>query len=355
MKRHLTFLVLNLLFGGAMISVAQDQKIADSLIIKLKEYKGVNNDSIRLSWLSEISFYHQNPDSALYYARLIQKETNDPYWLWAAHYNEGSALRIQGNLDGALEAYFKSLELAIMIRNTRGKEASANMAIGDVYSISGAHKNSVKYYSEAINIYRGLSDTLNLATALFNAGDEYLIQDSLTVAMPYLKESGDLFEGLGYTSGLAYSLGDMGMLYAKQGDDTKALVNINKAVEILEEAQDYYAISEYLSYMSDIYLNRGNTSEALVYAKRSLQLASMYGLKDQISESNLLLSKLYEIEGDQKTAYKYYKDYIVYRDSVQNVAMVQKLADIRTESEVGLKQTEVEVRKTTSIQTKSMK
>jgi len=95
--------------------------------------------------------------------------------------------------------------------------------------------------------------------------------------------------------------------------------------------------------MSDIYLNRGNTSEALAYAKRSLQLARKYGLKDQISESNLLLSKLYEIEGDQKTAYKYYKDYIVYRDSVQNVAMVQKLADIRTESEVGLKQTEVDL------------
>jgi class 3 adenylate cyclase len=352
MKRLLIFLALNFLLSGSIISLAQDQKIADSLIKKLKEHQRADKDSLRLYLLSDISFYHQNPDSALYYARLLQKETEDPHYLYSAHYNEGSALRMQGNLDGALEAYFKSLELAIIVRNTGKKEAIANMAIGDVYSISGAHNNAVKYYSKCIDIYRKLSeslksvDSLNLATALFNAGDEYLTQDSLKVALPYFKESGNLFEHLGYTAGLAYNLGNMGMLYAKQGDDDKAMFNINKAVEILEEAQDYYAISEYLTYMSEIYLNRGNTSEALEYAKRSLQLAKKYGLKDQIGDSNLLLSELYEKQGDQITAYKYYKDHIVYRDSVQNVAKVQEMADLRTNFEVSQKQTELDLKET---------
>jgi adenylate cyclase len=346
MKRLLIFLILNFMVGGTIICVAQDQKIADSLIKKLKEHQRADKDSLRLYLLSDISFYHQNPDSALYYARLILKETDDSYWLYNAYYNEGSALRMQGNLNGALEAYFKSLELAIIARKTGGKEATSNMAIGDVYSISGAHNNAVKYYSKCIDIYRELSDSLNLATALFNTGDEYLTQDSLKVALPYFKESGDIFEGLDYAYGLAYNLGNMGMLYAKQGDDAKAMLNINKAVEILEEAQDYYAISEYLTYMSDIYLNRGNTSEALEYAKRSLQLAKKYGLKDQIGDSNLLLSELYEKQGDQITAYKYYKDHIVYRDSVQNVAKVQEMADLRTNFEVSQKQTELDLKET---------
>lgn len=349
MRSIVSLLILQFLIGSITPCNAQDQKVADSLIRKLKEHQRADKDTLRLYWLGDISFNHQNPDSAIYYARLLQKETEDPHYLYSAHYNEGSALRMQGNLDGALEAYFKSLELAIIARNTGKKEALANMAIGDVYSISGAHNNAIKYYSKCIAIYRELSeslkpvDSLNLATALFNAGDEYLTQDSLKVALPYFKESGKLFEYLGYTAGLAYNLGNMGMLYAKQGDDAEAMLNINKAVEILEEAQDYYAISEYLTYMSDIYLNRGNTSAALEYAKRSLQLAKKYGLKDQISESNLLLSELYENQGDQITAYKYYKDHIVYRDSVQNVAMVQKLADIRTLSEVAQKQTEVDL------------
>jgi len=349
MKRILTILVLYFLFCGTFISVAQNQKIADSLIKKLKQHPRVVKDSLRLEWLRMISFNHQNPDSSLYYARLMIAETDDPKFLYTAHYNEGSALRMQGNLEGALEAYFKSLEYARMLPE-KSKEATSNSAIGDVYSISGAHKNSTEYYSKSIAILRELKDSNDaskiLATVLFNIGDEYLTQDSLKVALPYFKESGSLFEGLGYTSGLAYNLGNMGILYAKQGDDTNAILNIDKAIGILEEAQDYYAISEYLTYMSDIYLNKGKTSAALKYAQRSLLLAKKYGLKDQMSESNLLLSKLYEKKGDQITAYKYYKDHIVYRDSVQNIATVQQMADLRTENEVSLKQTELNLKQT---------
>lgn len=341
MKRILTVLVL---FLGTCLCVAQNQKVADSLIKQLKQHTGVVNDSLRLQWLNMISFNHNNPDSSLYYARILLKETDDPSYLYAGRYNEGSALRMQGNLEGALKAYFKSLELS---RKASGREAASNLAIGDVYSISGAHNNSIKYYSESLRIYRQLNtDTLNLAITLFNIGDEYLKQDSLKVALPYFEESSTLFEDLRYTSGVAYNLGNIGMIYAKQGDDAKAMQNIDKAIGILEEAQDYYAISEYLTYMSDIYLNSGKTSAALDYAKRSLQLAKKYGLKDQISESNLLLSKLYENKGDKITAYKYYKDHIVYRDSVQNIATVQQMADLRTENEVSQKQTELDLKET---------
>ncbi len=341
MKRILTFLVLHFLFWGPFVCTAQDQKVADSLIKKLNQLKRVDKDTLRLKWLGAISFNHNNPDSVLYYSRLMVSETDDPYWLYSARYNEGAALRMQGNLDGALEAYFKCLELAKVVY-LKSREAGSNMAIGDVYSVSGAHNNSIEYYSKSINIYRELKkDSLSLAMALFNVGDEYLKQDSLKAAMPYFKESGNIFELSGYTPGVAYNLGNMGMLYAKQGDDANAMLNINKAIGILEESQDYYAISEYLTYMSDIYLKRGNTPEALGYAERSLLLAKTYGLKDQISQSNLLLSQLYEKAGDQITSYRYYKDYVVYRDSVQNIAMVQQMADQRTKNEVSLKQSEV--------------
>ncbi len=351
MKRILTLIVLHFLFLYTYVGAAQNQKVADSLIKELKQHQRVDKDTLRLYWLSKISFNHNNPDSSLYYSRLIIAETNDPFYLYGAYYNMGSALRIQGNLEGALEAYFKSLEFARSLPE-KSKEAISNLAIGDVYSISGAHKNSIEYYSKSVDIYRQLNDSIslngsiNFAMLLFNIGDEYLKQDSLKVAMPYFKESISIFERSGYSSGVAYNLGNIGMLYAKQGDDANALLNIDKAIAILEESQDYYAISEYLTYMSDIYQKRGDTYKALVYGKRSLLLAKKYGLKDQISESNLLLSKLFEKKGDKITAYKYYKDHIVYRDSVQNIATVQQMADLRTKNEVSQKQTELNLKQT---------
>jgi len=55
-------------------------------------------------------------------------------------------------------------------------------------------------------------------------------------------------------------------------------------------SKDYYAISDYLIYMSDIYLKQNDWNSSFIYAQRSLELAKKYGLKEQLSTSNLKLS-----------------------------------------------------------------
>jgi hypothetical protein len=84
------------------------------------------------------------------------------------------------------------------------------------------------------------------------------------------------------------------MVYAEQGKDVLAKNYISQSIKMLEELKDYYAISDYLTYMSDIYLKQNDWTTALNYAQRSLEPAQRYGLKDQISTSNLKLSELYQ-------------------------------------------------------------
>ena len=95
--------------------------------------------------------------------------------------------------------------------------------------------------------------------------------------------------------------------------------------------------------MADIYFRKNELTTAFSYAQRSLELSERYGLKEQISEANLKLSELYNQVGDQVTSYKYYKDHIVYRDSVKNIEAVQQMADQRTNYEVSQKQIEVDL------------
>ncbi|MBT8279933.1 MAG: tetratricopeptide repeat protein [Muriicola sp.] len=268
-------------------------------------------------------------------------ETDDPYWLLQAHYNEGSALRIMGNLEGSLQSYFKSLEYAQQLGDKK-REGNAYIAIGDVYSVSGAHKNSTDYYSKSIPIFREIKDSVKLATALFNAGDEYLNQDSLVTAVTHFNESAQLFGLLGYAIGVAYNLGNMGLVYAMQGNDALALDNINEAITLLEKQKDYYGIAAYLTFMSDVYINKGDLPAALDYAERSLKLASDYGLKDQMSETNLRLSTLHEQMGNADRSYKYYKDHIAFRDSVRNMESIQQMADLETKYQVEQKEAEKE-------------
>ena len=320
---------------------AQNQKLADSLIQKLNDYQGTN-DTIRLPLLSNISFNHNSPDSALYYARLLRSETDEPIWMHAAYYNEGSALRIMGQLDEALEAYFNSLEQAKK-GNYRYGEGISFMAIGDVYSISGAHKNSIEYYSKSIIIQRELKDSINLASVLLNLGDEYFSDEKYDQALERFQESGVIFNKIDYLIGTAYNLGNVGMVYAEQGKDDLAEKNINEAINILQESGDYSAISVYLTYMADIYVRKDRIKLALTYAQRSLDLSKKYKLNKEISEANQKLSDLYEKIGDQVTSYKYYKDYIAYRDSVINLESVEKIANLRTDYEVSQKQIEIDL------------
>ncbi len=320
----------------------QDQKIADSLAIIYQEdiLTGVG----KLELLRNLAFNELNDhELSLKYAEelveLSESENNNIY-LYRGYSLKGDKHRKAGDLDLALELYIKSAEVAVEAEFIIG-EGFAYMSIADVYSIMGNSGNAELYYDKSIQILRNSNDSTTLANALLNAGDEFFRTAKYADALRYFEESGIIFKKLNYLAGTAYNLGNTGMVYAELGKDDLAKANINKAIAILEELEDYYPISVYLTYMSDIYLRQNDSPSALAYANRSLELATTYGLKEQISEANLQLSKIYEQAGNPEESYKYYKNHIAYRDSINNLETVQLMADLRTDFEVSQKQIEV--------------
>lgn len=325
----------------AAFSIAQDQSVADSFKHVLTF--SIANDSVYLANLEGVSFNEQNPKIAKEFAdRLIleAKQLGFKEFVLSGYLQKGNADLLQGNLENALGSFFSSIEVAKELKNP-AKEGMILGSIADVYSISGNQQNAALYYQQSIAALRQSSDTLSLATALLNAGDEYLNQKEYNLALNNFKESGPLFQKLNYEIGIAYNLGNEGIAHAGLGDSKLAETKINEAIDMLEALQEFYASSVYLTYMSDIYHDKGENQQALKYAKRSLALAEQHGLKDQISESNLKLSDLYDHLGKTKLSFDHYKKYIAYRDSVNNLETVEELANMRTDHEVSEKQLEV--------------
>jgi adenylate cyclase len=322
----------------------QDQKVADSLskINKADTLHGV----ARMELLKNLSFNEVNDfQLALKYAdELIsqaKKEGNELY-LHLGYFQKGNKKRLLGNMEEALDAYFKSGEAARKAKSLKG-EGSVYGAIADIYSIANNHNNAMLYYNKAIATLRQTRDSIPLASFISNAGDEYLNNKNYDSALIYFRESGLIFEKANYTVGKGYSKGNIGMVYANIGEKDLAEKNLNEAIQILSSLEDYYPICVYLISMSDIYQEKGDHQTALNYAQRSLELAQKYGLKEQISDANLKLSELYGKAGNTDQSFKYYKDHIIYRDSVNNIKSVQKMADLRTDYEVAQKQVEVDL------------
>jgi adenylate cyclase len=343
-KRKAYYLLIGFLFFISPDVISQDQKVADSLARIY--HQNTLKDTAKLELLRNLAYNEVNDlELAIKYADeliILSGQQGNNLYLHRGYLNKGNKKRLLGNLDEALDAYFKSVEAATKAKYIKG-EATTYSAIADIYSISNNQTNAMLYYRKAISIFRQSKDSVFLASAISNAGDEFLNNKMYDSAFLYFRESEKIFEKVNYLSGMAYSLGNIGMVYANTGEDNLAEKNINEAIRLLEESEDYYPICVYLISMSDIYLKKGDDRIGLNYAIRSLKLAQQFGLKDQISDANLKLSEIYERAGNTDESLKYYKDYVSYRDSVNNIKSVQKMADLRTDYEVSKKQTEVDL------------
>lgn len=336
---------LPLILLCVQISLAQEQRIADSLAIIYKSNKFLSTPE-KMELLRNLSFNEvaEIGLSIKYADELITLATEEKNYLYLhrGYFQKANKYRYLSDLDTALEIVFKSLDAAKKASFILG-QGTCNVAIADIYSSLGNSKNAEFYYTQGIELLRKTDNPIGLASALLNAGDQYLKTKNYKVAMKYFNEAAALFKKADYASGTAYSLGNIGMVYAEKKQDALAKKYIGKAIVLLEKLKDYYAIADYLTYMSDIYSNQNDYTNALIYADRSLSIAVKYGLKDQISKSNLNLSDLHQKIGDSDASLKYFKNHIIYRDSVTNLESVQQIADLRTNFEVSQKQTEIDL------------
>jgi adenylate cyclase len=343
-----TLLTLFIVFFGLNFSYAQSngeesiehQNLLDSLKQVYFQSKEKNLDLL-VTVLQE----DPNPDSMLKYGQILLdrslKDSTD-LMTYQAFLHLGNGYVFKGELSQGLENYFEGMKYAEKAGYEEGR-GKLFISIANAYSQSENSQNAAVYYGRSIEILRNGNDSLGLASAIFNAGDEYLTMGKLDSALLYTQEAQGIFGKVNYPLGEAYCFGNLGMIFAKNGNNSVAEESINKAIVILEKYNDYYPISFYLEFMSSIYLENGDVTRSLNYAERSLDLAQNYGLKDQISESNLTLSKIYEQRGNTQKAFEYYKNHILYRDSVNNVTAVQEMANMRTDYEVSQKQIEVDL------------
>ncbi|WP_229664743.1 adenylate/guanylate cyclase domain-containing protein [Christiangramia forsetii] len=269
----------------------------------------------------------------------IAKKRNSQSYFYTGYLQKGNALASRGDFTEALESYFQAASVA---KNEK-ELGLIKVTLGDVYSLTKNHQRSLNYYNEAIEIFRKTKDSLTLGSVIFNAGDGYLKNNQMDMAISYLEESEQIFKNINFDLGLAYCSGTLGLAYAKLGRNEEAEKNIQQAIQALEKAEDYSPICEFLNGMADIYTEKNEDSTAIEFASISRDLARTYGFKNETREANLRLAQIYEKTGNIPEAYKFYKEYIIYRDSVLNVSTAQNMAGLRADYEVAQKQIEVDL------------
>ncbi|MDW7695859.1 tetratricopeptide repeat-containing sensor histidine kinase [Flammeovirgaceae bacterium SG7u.111] len=339
------FLIGFLFLYTSSVYAQRNQQKADSLITVFENKQQQLTDTVKLKIILKICKNNNNTDQRIYYghkALELSKKTNNLYWLYQSSIALSHAYRKKGDLQIALNYLFEALEYANQMHNEK-RIAIAYSAIGTVYKVEGNFETALKFLNLAISHLRKVNDAKNLARSLMNTGELYRTNHILDTALLYFQEAGDLYQQLDYKLGTAYNIGNIGLVYAEQGKHTLAEEYIAKSTAVLEELGDRYPIAVYSTCMSDIYWERGEWDKAFAYAHLSHKIGVEEGLKEQIRDASLKLSELYGEAGDYQQAFEYHKQYVSYRDSLNNEDNIRKMADLRTKYEVAQKQVEVDI------------
>jgi signal transduction histidine kinase len=321
----------------------QDQQLADSLKTVLSN---LERNEQALPILSEIAINENDPETKLQICDeiiSIAELSENHFFLHQGHLQKGQVFRVQGNYEGALELLLVALNEARIADYPTGI-GGAHTAIADVYSLVGDHTNSVQNYLEGIKILSAIPDSSTLAIVMLNLGDEYYLSSEFDSALYYFDASRNIYEKIqNDPSGKAYSLGNIGLVLAETGNYSEANDYVSEAIETFEELRDHYAISVFLHYMADILSQQEQTVDALKYAERSLETAKKYGFKSEIRDASLQLSRIHENLNHTEAAFRFHKDYVAYRDSLNNEEVIRQMADLRRTYEMSQKQAEVDL------------
>ncbi|WP_422361246.1 ATP-binding protein [Reichenbachiella sp.] len=325
-------------------SYSQDQGKKDSILFQLNQSKDLSEEKLYKAY-ERLAYYSSKADSNIFYGKIAlnlgEKLGNNKY-MAACYKHIGDGLRLKGLFPEAIKNYLESIKYYRLAGDMTGV-AVASFSLGDVFSLNEDHSNCLRYYMQALEIFKENKDSTHLATALLNIGDEFFNNDQSDSAIIYFQRSKAIFNQIDYPIGTAYNLGNIGLVLAKKGQHAQAEENINRAISILDDLGDRYPIAVYQTSLADIYAERGEYNRALKYAKSSLNIGLEEGLKEQIRDASLKLSELYKSAGNSDEAYTYLKQYITYRDSINNEETIRKMADLRTEYEVAKKQSEVDL------------
>jgi adenylate cyclase len=152
--------VFVLFFFHQFYAIAQDQKIADSLVAIYKKNTLSKVDKMEL--LRNLAFNETNNlELSMQYAEeliaLSKKEKNYLY-LYRGYSQKGNKHNISGDFNKALDSYFKSIDAAIKANFVTG-EGMSYTCIADVYSNIGNSKNAELYYEKSIQILRETTDS----------------------------------------------------------------------------------------------------------------------------------------------------------------------------------------------------
>lgn len=333
------------------------------IYLVLRNKSAIINAYMRIGILNEAMANYSEALKNYFYSLEESKKNNDKKSMANVYGNIGVIYDDQSNYSEALKNYSEAIKIQQEIKDEPGM-AKSYINIGIVYEEQGNYPESQKSYLSALKIYEATGDKQGQSNVYNNIGIIYENQNDLSEALKNFLASIKINEEIGNKVGAADSYINLGNVYYRQQKYQEALKNYSIALKLEEEIGNKQMISGCYNNIGQVYTVAGNYPEALknyhlalkmredtgdkqgiaesylnlgfiniklkkaaeskTCLLKSLALAKEIGQKEYIEESCNGIAKADSALGNYKEAFNYYKQFILYRDSLYNEANTKK-------------------------------
>lgn len=353
--------VLRCIKYAGLLSLSPDTalsiiKKADDLSRKLNYQRG-----IELS-IYERGIFAENkkdyPSAIRYYneaAKIAEshKFTTDTYAIYNSSLNIYYYLADYPN---ALYTAQKGLSLAEQL-NDKESQARYDNQIGFIYQNQEKADESIKYYTQYLNLSAGIGNRMMIADAYNGIGDGYVLKKDYKTSLSYFFKALKIYEKMNGTGErfdrgrwiarhvmIAYTSYKISDAYKQAGNYKQALHYSQVIFGIYHEkikagatAFNNYDLANYFINAGDIYRLLKNHKQANTFLNKGLAIARSIRHREDMRNAYDALSKNFASENRYDSAYRYHMLFTGLKDSIINEKVSRQISTL----EVGRRDKEI--------------
>lgn len=334
-KLTLSSLLFFLLIARA--SQAQPQ-LLDSL-------QSIESDTARLTYLT--NFINKNlysdPIASTYNVNLydsIASKLNNPKYKAQSLTLKGMAYYVNKQYEQSINYYIDALQLKDYFPNKTNVARLYNN-LATTYQVRGDLENSIKYFYEALSLYRTENDSLWIANVSSNLGLLLVNNEQFSEAEPMVGAALDYFKRKGLTINEGYTLLTLANLQNQTGQHEQSIKTYKNSVSLVPETVNPIVSMAALSGIGVAYNRLGNYQKAEPYLLRGLEKSIAFQQIEQTKECHRELSDLYEKQNKFAQSLKHHKEYTTAKDSMFTLEQDAKMVEALTKYEATAREQEI--------------
>ncbi|MCC7303263.1 MAG: tetratricopeptide repeat protein [Bacteroidia bacterium] len=326
MFRAFALLIFFLTFYFPLFAGSGSQNSNDSLMAVIHGPANDTNKVIACYTISRRLRAKGDYDTAMYYAgagldlsRRLKYVSGEGHSL----YTVGLVHQGKGNNPEAQNCYLLSLRIAEKLGDRLLLGATTN-ALGIIYWYMGDHETALDYLHRSLMVKKLMKDERGIANTYNNIANVLHDQGKLREAIGNLNVSIRIKQKLKDKLGLSNSFTNRGSCYQNLGIMDSALMDFTAALELRNEYGDKAGIVGSMNNLIQLYSMTGRVRDALGLSGKSLALGKELNSRRIFMECYKAASVAYDSAGLYSEAYGYFKQYLVYKDSILNEENMEK-------------------------------